>query len=183
MRLRPRRKEVCNPEGETTSESRGSSPSSSPLPPGPTARWIWMCDPCRKSFIAWVMPAVDASGRERLYVWEYEHRDPKKGWREVEDECAPPCPECGNKSRSLGPAELGGDLQIAYDALKRLLRREQRWTQKEWLKRTQNFSNETLGRGAALENATQLFNHVPDCTCDECKDYRRERDRDVPDGT
>lgn len=179
MRRKHLRKEVRNPEGEPTSESLDSSPSSPPLPPGPTARWIWECHVCRKSFIARVMPAVDGSGRERLYVWDYE-RGQKIPWQEVQDETEPPCPECGNPAESVGPAVLDDELEKAYVQLQLILRAREgdKKSREEFMARTEGYSREHKEQG----KAARLFGHGLDCTCDECKDDRLERDRDVPAG-
>lgn len=135
MRNAPRKRE----KRTTPAPSPGGSPnppedpdrsSSTTLPPGPTAWWIWRCELCRElPFVARARPAVDGSGREHLYVWEYQeegHERYRRGdrWGTVETGKGPACPHCGEKGivSQVGPAKFPDDIQIAYDALKRVLR-------------------------------------------------------------
>lgn len=129
-RKRRKRRPTDPPGGSSTPPESPDRSSSSTLPPGPTAWWKWQCQLCRENaFVARAKPAVDGSGREHLYVWEYQ-ADPQKGileavrWGEVETGHPPPCPWCGKPGivSPVGPAEFPDDLQVAYDALKRLLK-------------------------------------------------------------
>jgi len=134
MRNAPRRgsrERRTDPPGGSSTPPENPDRSSSPtLPPGPTAWWKWRCELCREStFVARAKPAVDGSGREQLHVWEFQETEALGlanaiKWGEVENRKPPPCPWCGRKGIvfPVGPADLPDDLQVAYDALKRLLR-------------------------------------------------------------